>query len=76
MAFSVSSKRRGGQDGVVMDWLRRQPSARVSTCMEGVCSASHCLAQDSVGFWFHLNSGHKFRVGFGFFKFCLMFLQM
>jgi len=63
MMFSVSSGCRGGQDSVVMEWLRRQPSARVSTSMEDVHSASHCLAQD-CHFWFHFNTGDKFRVGF------------
>lgn len=48
MVLSVSSKCRGRQDGVVVDWLRRQLSARVSTCKKDMHSASHCLAQDGV----------------------------
>lgn len=49
-AAIVGSKCRGRQDGVVMDCLRRQSSARVSTCREDVRSASHRLTQDRVSF--------------------------
>lgn len=58
-----------------MHWLRRQPSARVSTCKKDICPASHCLTQDRVGFWFDLNMGDEFRVG-AFFSLVLTFLQM
>lgn len=43
VTFSVSSKCRGEQDSVVMEWFRRQPSARDGSCIEDVHSASHCL---------------------------------
>lgn len=75
MAFSVSSKCRDRQDGVVMDWLRRQLSARVSMCKKDMHSASHCLAQDRVGFMFDLNIEDEFRVG-AFLSLVLTFLQM
>lgn len=52
LTFSVSSKRRGGQDSVVMEWFRRQPSPGDGSCIEDVHSASHCLVGlDLFKYW-------------------------